>query len=361
MGATQERGYGIGAFTVLNGERQIVVKTVNGVFDWEKIEFEDHGVKKVPLGFSDYFLAAMFSNKVPGCEDIKSVSFTTIKDLLKWKPELPRAFGKPMLASVSKFMDHWEARLPRCTIYGHLPEVTTFQYGVQSIATNYQCCEDGCPEIGTEIRGFGQTSFAAPGQRATHNESRVVCKKHKQLDDYEEHERIGEAHKAVLEVQDLETEVENLRRKLELEREKRRHILEAIKKDLEAIKKDHPDQLEAMKKDHADQQDQLHRFYTEQQRGTEGRLHEQMDISAGLREDASIITETQQNYTSSDRILDDWKYPTLRRHIDRIRAEREALELAATQSDALTAASSDDLEHVLSLSALWTANSGVSD
>jgi hypothetical protein len=162
----------------------------------------------------------------------------------------------------------------------------------------------------------------------------------------------------VLEVQDLETEVENLRHELEFEREKRRHILEAIKKD-------HADQLEAMKKDHADEQDQLHRFYTEQQRETvllfEGRLQEQMDISAGLREDASIITETQQNYTSSDRILDDWKYPTLRRHIDRIRAEREALELAATQSDALTAASSDELEHVLSLSALWTANSGVSD
>ena len=151
----------------------------------------------------------------------------------------------------------------------------------------------------------------------------------------------------MLEVQDLETEVENLRHELEFEREKRRHILEAIKKD-------HPDQLEAMKKDHADQQDQLHRFYR-------GRLQEQMDISAGLREDSSIITETQQNYTSSDRILDDWKYPTLRRHIDRIRAEREALELAATQSDALTAASSDELEHVLSLSALWTANSGVSD
>jgi hypothetical protein len=138
MGATQERGYGIGAYQLLYGERQIVVKTVNGVFDWKKVEFEDRGVKKVPLRFSDYFLAAMFSNKVPGCEDIKSVSFTTIKDLLTWKPELPRAFGKPMLASVSKFMDHWEARLPRCTIYGHLPEVTTFQYGVQSIATNYQ-------------------------------------------------------------------------------------------------------------------------------------------------------------------------------------------------------------------------------
>ena len=141
MGATQERGYGIGAYQLLNGERQIVVKTVNGVFDWKKVEFEDHGVKKVPLGFSDYFLAAMFSNKVPGCEDIKSVSFTTIKDLLKWKPEFQpekRAFGKPMLTSFCKFMDHWEALLPRRTIYGHLPEVTTFQYGVQSIATNYQ-------------------------------------------------------------------------------------------------------------------------------------------------------------------------------------------------------------------------------
>jgi hypothetical protein len=89
-----------------------------------------------------------------------------------------------------------------------------------------------------------------------------------------------------------------------------------------------------------------------------------MGISAVLREDASTITmganillqeqfsETQQNYID------------LRRHIDRIWAEREALELAATQSDALTAASSDELERVLSAlsdATYLTANSGVSD
>ena len=138
-----------------------------------------------------------------------------------------------------------------------------------------------------------------------------------------------------------------------------------LRGQLEAMKKNYADQLDAVKTAHTERLDQVHRFYVEQQSETaflfEGQLHEQMDISAGLREDASIITETQQNYTSSAQILDDWKSPDLRRHIDRIRAEREALELAATQSDALTAASSDELEYVLSLSALFTANSGVSD
>jgi hypothetical protein len=292
VGATQESGFGIGA-KVLYGERQVVMKTVNEVFDWEKVLFEDHGVKKVPLSLSYYFLATMFSNKVPGCEDIKSISVLTIRDLLTWKPEFHRGFGLPMLTSFSKFMNHWEVRMPRCTIYGHLPEVTTFQDGVQFIATNFQCCEDGCPEIGTEIRGFGQKSFAMPGQRVTHNEFYVVCQKHKQLDEYEEHEPIGEAHKAVLDEQGLMTEIDDLRQELgtveeekravgsELEREKfeklekergvsalktrlnfMREEQDGLLGQLEAMKKDHTDQLDAVKMDHADQSDQLHRFYT---------------------------------------------------------------------------------------------------
>jgi hypothetical protein len=137
---------------------------------------------------------------------------------------------------------------------------------------------------------------------------------------------------------------------------------------LEAMKKDHADQLDVVNMDHAGQSDQLHRFYTEQQHETallfERRLQEHMDISADLDEDASTITmeanillqeqfsEMQQNYID------------LRRHIDRIRAEREALELAATQSDALTAASSEELERVLSVlsdATYMTANNGVSD
>ena len=121
---------------------------------------------------------------------------------------------------------------------------------------------------------------------------------------------------------------------------------------LEAIKKDHADQLDTLKMDHTDQEDQLHRFYAERQRETallfEGELQQQIDISAGLRDDASTITaganillqeqfsETQQNYID------------LRREIDRVRRERAALELAATQSDALTTSSSDELARVLS-------------
>jgi hypothetical protein len=98
----------------------------------------------------------------------------------------------------------------------------------------------------------------------------------------------------------------------------------------------------------AEQMDQLHRYYAEERREIEGQLQQQIDISAGLRDDASTITaganillqeqfsETQQNYID------------LRRQIDRVRTERAALEVAATQSDALTASSSDELERVLS-------------
>ena len=114
----------------------------------------------------------------------------------------------------------------------------------------------------------------------------------------------------------------------------------------------------------AEQMDHLHRYYAEERREIEGQLQQQIDISAGLRDDASTITaganillqeqfsETQQNYID------------LRREIDRVRRERAALELAATQSDALTASSSDELGRVLSAlsdATYLTANSGVSD
>jgi hypothetical protein len=67
-----------------------------------------------------------------------------------------------------------------------------------------------------------------------------------------------------------------------------------LRGQLEAMKKNYADQLDAVKTAHTERLDQVHRFYVEQQSETaflfEGQLHEQMDISAGLREDASTIT-----------------------------------------------------------------------
>jgi hypothetical protein len=60
------------------------------------------------------------------------------------------------------------------------------------------------------------------------------------------------------------------------------------------MEKDHADQSDVVKMDHTDQLDQHHRFYAEHKSENvllcEGQLHEQIDISAGLPEDASTIT-----------------------------------------------------------------------
>ena len=137
---------------------------------------------------------------------------------------------------------------------------------------------------------------------------------------------------------------------------------------MEAAKKNHADQLDAVKTDHTDQLDQLYRFYAEQKSEIallfEGQLQEQIDIFAGLREDTSTITMganilLQEQFTKAQQ-----NYNDLHRYIDQIRAERAALELAATQSDALTATSSEELERVLSAlsdATYLTANSGVAD
>ena len=311
------------------------------------------------------FVAMMFSSLstdgggVDGLElpvGTKGVSSSTMTSLFAKKP-----LGDETLDSIQVFITAWRALLgaPRSLFAGG-------QVGV--------CMREKCDEPSVALVCFSTTTFSM--ERCVHVEDALpVCVHHKEkfYGSTQNYYQIykTQAQTLLVQVGDLKAQLEYVT--LEKEREKREKfqwikVVDELEDKLEAMKKDHADQLDTLKMDHTDQEDQLHRFYAERQRETallfEGELQQQIDISAGLRDDASTITvganillqeqfsETQQNYID------------LRREIDRVRRERAALELAATQSDALTTSSSDELARVLSAlsdATYRTANSGVSD
>ena len=103
--------------------------------------------------------------------------------------------------------------------------------------------------------------------------------------------------------------------------------------------------------DHTQKLDEVRRFYANEKRETtfeslafefEEQLHEEINDSADLREDAVTIT------LGANIMMAEQNYVDLRRYIDRMRAWRAAFGLEATQSDARMASAGEDLERVMS-------------
>ena len=293
------------------------------------------------------FVAMMFSSLstdgggVDGLElpvGTKGVSSSTMTSLFAKKP-----LGDETLDSIQVFITAWRALLgaPRSLFAGG-------QVGV--------CMREKCDEPSVALVCFSTATFSM--ERCVHVEDALpVCVHHKEkfygsTQNYYQTYKT-QAQTLLVQVGDLKARVDTLEASealLKTEAVARKEILlrqyelqqyefqqlDALKYELER------EQFagRTSREQFAEQMDQLHRYYAEERREIEGQLQQQIDISAGLRDDASTITaganillqeqfsETQQNYID------------LHREIDRVRSERAALELAATQSDALTASSS---------------------
>ena len=327
------------------------VKTVDGLFTYGQdapmmnTPGRQVGVREPFTELNRTFIAMMLSpltRNVPGLSDITAVGDSTVNRLYKGV-----ILSKEILGDIEAFIYGWRAALgaPRRLFIDGAPGL---------------CGHEGCVLSSVSVIGFSGPKFAMKHCVAVLDEVLPVCLQHK-----------DEMYNCAFQHEKYLGEVVTLKAQLEYEKREKDNFsgfMDKLEDKLEAMKKDHADQLDTLKMDHTDQEDQLHRFYAERQRETallfECELQQQIDISAGLRDDASTITaganillqeqfsETQQNYID------------LRREIDRVRRERAALELAATQSDALTTSSSDELARVLSAlsdATYRTANSGVSD
>ena len=293
----------------------------------------------------------------------KGVSSSTMTSLFAKKP-----LGDETLASIQVFITAWRALLgaPRSLFAGG-------QVGV--------CMREGCDEPSVTLVGFSTASFTTERCVRVEDALLSVCVQHKKkfYGSAQNYYQIYKTQAQTLWVQvgELKARVDTLEASealLKTEAVARKEILlrqyelqQYELQQLDALKYELEREQFAgrtSREQFAEQMDQLHRYYAEERREIEGQLQQQIDISAGLRDDASTITaganillqeqfsETQQNYID------------LRREIDRVRRERAALELAATQSDALTASSSDELGRVLSAlsdATYRTANSVVSD
>jgi hypothetical protein len=343
------------------GEIPNGLKYVGKMLDRVTIETPDGPKQVVSSNLSVLFINTLFSTTLPGVpQEIKSMSLGTLNRLAEWKDgEGIKTFRPDMIFSINQFIQYYKQAVPAKPVY--------------SVGREHKCLGlDGgtCDDWAVDIRCYnvkdlskreakqllpqitplcgncaGKFDVSQKMYPSTPPKKQAYRKKSEQLEARQRDLEVCQRDLEVCqkELSERDAEVALLRegiQKGELDyvvcRQQRNddHAnLLVARKDLDKVRTElavKDAEIQDLKDERRDLEEQL-----------EEALDNSDDKAQAITAGANIMmaeqhTQTQQNYAD------------LRQYIDQIRAEHAAFVLEAQRADAATAASSQELERVLS-------------
>ena len=288
-------------------EIQDGLKIVSKMLDRVTISTFEGPKKVVAAELSIRFLNTLFSATLPGVpQGIMSVGISTLKRLKDWKVgESTKTFRSDMVESIERFIQYYQHAVPAKPVYFVGREYKCLGY---PLGRGYPL-GGSCDDWAVDVRCYSAKDFTNGELTQVLPQITPLCENCALVFDRK-----------------------NLRRK--------QRDLEACQKDLS----ERDAELAQLRFELAVRDTRIQEL-EDGQREMEEQLDEALDnsddkahaITAGANiMMAEQFTQTQQEFTD------------LRRHIDRIRAEHAVFVLEAQRADAATAASSQELERVLS-------------